>query len=532
MRTEALKDNPFRECIGTHITQYFDSNSGSTDSRAQEWDAHKVTLRGHCIATTWGTRNTLQKELVREEHTLSHLRMLLPENHQLGEQVKQVYRKCRDLETSLARIDYRHYIKRQHSEGDRSGRMLAWLLKEEHTNIPIGAIRGTDGTIHCSQLEINEIFADYYRTLYSDPQPHTQEAVLQYIQNIQLACLTPEQCEELETPLQLSEIRYAIKQISRNKTPGTDGLPIEYYATYIETLAPKLLEVFNEAWQKGTLPASLREALIVVLHKKGRDPLDVRSYRPLSLLNTDYKILGKILANRLRPLITAMVHPDQNGFIPGRSTFINNRRLIHVIQESRQMEGEPVAVSLDVEKAFDTLGWQYLHAVLGEMQFGPVFTRWLQTLYNGPLARVRVGRIISNNFSINRGTRQGCPLSPMIFALAMEPLACRLRSQALQWGILIQGRHEMVSLYADDSLVFLRQPEVNLVDLMEELDLFGVISGLRVNWPKSCVFPLKYTPTRRQNPIRDINITWKYDTFKYLGIQIYHEEADLLEGNL
>ena len=152
-----------------------------------------------------------------------------------------------------------------------------------------------------SQTEINEIFASYYHTLYTDPNPPALEAVHQSIQDIRLACLGPERSKELDEPLQLSEIKIAIRQISHNKAPGTDGLPMEYYASFVDTLASKLLELCNEAWQRGVLPPSLCEALIVVIHKAGRDPLDVRSCTPLSLLNTNYKILGKVLSNGLRP---------------------------------------------------------------------------------------------------------------------------------------------------------------------------------------------------------------------------------------
>ena len=95
--------------------------------------------------------------------------------------------------------------------------------------------------------------------------------------------------------------------MARNKVPGTDGFPVEYYEAYRATLAPKLLVVYHDAHQWGILPDSLREALIVVLPQYGRDPLEVSSYHPLSMLNIDYKILSKVLANRLLPLLSTLV---------------------------------------------------------------------------------------------------------------------------------------------------------------------------------------------------------------------------------
>ena len=141
------------------------------------------------------------------------------------------------------------------------------------------------------------------------------------------------------------------------------------------------------------------------------------------------------MANCLLPLVSSIVHPDQNGFIPGRATFLNTRRLCHIMGLVAGYESLPIAMSLDIEKAFDTLSWEYLWVVLEKLGIGPVFRRWVRLLYRATRTRVRTGCCISDSFQIHRGTRQGCPLSPIIFALAMGPLACWLRRRAAEWGI-------------------------------------------------------------------------------------------------
>ncbi|KAJ1100080.1 hypothetical protein NDU88_005169 [Pleurodeles waltl] len=159
-------------------------------------------------------------------------------------------------------------------------------------------------------------------------------------------------------PIELDEIQQALGQMAHNKAPGGSSLTAEYYQI-LQTLMP-YLEMLQEAYERGRLPESQREAIIVVLHKKGRDPLDVRSYRPLSLLNSDCKLLIKVLANRLLPLMPTLVHPDQSGFIPGPSTFTNIRCLLRLIAETPELDQTQTAVSLDVEKAFDRLGWPHM----------------------------------------------------------------------------------------------------------------------------------------------------------------------------
>ncbi|KAJ1197802.1 hypothetical protein NDU88_001650 [Pleurodeles waltl] len=292
------------------------------------------------------------------------------------------------------------------------------------------------------------------------------------------------------------------------------------------------MAMLKEALELGLLPDTCREALIAVLPKAGRDPLDVRSYRPLSLLNTDCKLLGKILANRLLPCMAELVHQDQAGFIPGRNTYSNIRNLIRLMSNPPVEDELQVVVSLDIEKAFDTLGWPFLIETLKRMGFGQTYIRWLRTLYTDPKARVKTGDTISEKFSIGRGTRQGCPLSPLLFALAIEPLAARLRMVAPAWGVTDGQTHQIVSLYADDALIFLRDHTVTLPGLLDLLEEFSSVAGLTVNWSKSCIFPMRPVPEAMRTPAGLGGLKWCHTTFKYLGVNIYHDSQDLRDGNL
>lgn len=165
------------------------------------------------------------------------------------------------------------------------------------------------------------------------------------------------------------------------------------------------------------------EAVIVVILKPGKDPSFCSLYRPISLLNA--KLLAKILANRPSTVITVLVHSDQTGFMSGRGTDINIRRLYTHIAVAQQ-ENAGVVASLDAEKAFDSVEWGFLWAVLSKYGFRPRFLTWIQMLYANPRVRVRTNGSLSDSFLLGRGTRQGCPLSPALFALALELLAIHL----------------------------------------------------------------------------------------------------------
>lgn len=173
-----------------------------------------------------------------------------------------------------------------------------------------------------------------------------------------------------------------------------------------------------------------------MIHKPGKPQDTCSSYRPISLLNYESKVLAKVLATRLGAVIQSLIHPDQSGFMPHRNTRLNLRRLFGVIQTLPMRPNTSAALlSLDAHMAFDSIEWNYLCAVLTKLGFGDNFRAWVQLLYTDPLARVCVNGTISRVFQLRRGTRQGCPLSPTLFALALELLTAWIRMDSLIWGI-------------------------------------------------------------------------------------------------
>lgn len=125
------------------------------------------------------------------------------------------------------------------------------------------------------------------------------------------------------------------------------------------------------------------------------------------------KILAKVLATRLNRIVSKLLHPDRTGFLPVRYTSINISRIHFNIQLPIEKEGTRAILSLDANKAFDSFEWHYLCRVLAEFQFGPRFTQWIKILYEGSRAKVRINGECSDWFQLEKGTRQGCPLSPL-----------------------------------------------------------------------------------------------------------------------
>lgn len=195
-------------------------------------------------------------------------------------------------------------------------------------------------------------------------------------------------------------------------------------------MTPILAEVYSESLSHGQLPHTLNEALISLILKKDKDPLDPGSYRPISLINVDCKVLTKVLAMRLENILPGIIHEDQVGFVKGRSSSDNLRRLLHLMFKSHQENTPVAAFSLDAEKAFDRVEWGFLLRVLEVFGFGSGFINWVKLIYKEPRASVLTNGQISPFFQLSRGTKQGDPLSPLLFILFLEPLAVAIREEA------------------------------------------------------------------------------------------------------
>lgn len=256
--------------------------------------------------------------------------------------------------------------------------------------------------------------------------------------------------------------------MNTGKSPGSDGFPVEYYKEYIDIITPILTMVF-EAFQSGSLPPSLNEALISLIPKKGRDHTDPANFRPISLINVDSKILAKVL-----------VHTDQVGFIKGRSSTDNLRRLMHLIWLNASSTVPVATVSLDTEKAFDRVEWDFLHSALLRFGFGSGFVKWIKIIYTKPKASVLTNGLISPLFDLSRGTRQGC-LSPLLFTIALESLAVAIRANPALKGVDGGGSKHKLMLYADDIFFLTSDPHNSLPALNCQVT--------KLTGPNQCPYP-------------------------------------------
>lgn len=273
--------------------------------------------------------------------------------------------------------------------------------------------------------------------------------------------------------------------MAKNKTPGLDGFQAEFYLAFWSVLGSDLVDVLNCAFRVGFLSVSQHRGLINLVFKADDRTL-LKNWRPISLLCVDYKIGSRAIAGRLLCVIDKVVSPDQSAGVPGR--FIGEK--VAYARDAIQYASDndlPLAVlTLDQEKAFDRVDWNFLFCTLEHLGFGPLFCKWVQTLYSGVQSSVIVNGHLSEFFNLQRGVRQGCPLSPLLYVLVAETLAATLKACPRIKGLSLPAplsSPSFLSQYADDTSILVITDD-SILAVFEVFDRYELGSGARLNLKK------------------------------------------------
>lgn len=530
-RVDLLSDVDFVNFISREIDFFLVTNRTPGISPSLLWETLKAFLRGQIISYT-AYSEKLRKEklstLTKQITQLDRAYAISPSSdifkERLTLQAEFDVLSTAHVENLLLKSGHTFY-----EQGDKVGKLLAHQLRQSCAAHQILQIQTQSG-VTTDLKQINEQFKQFYMSLYTSEQTTNPSSVMDdFFDLLKMPGVDPDLTEKLEAEISVDELKKVVYSMQSGKCPGLDGYPVEFYRTFIDKLAPILIDMYNESFILSKLPSTLTQASISLILKKNKDPLSCASYRPISLLSVDLKLLSKLLAKRLESVLPSIISPDQTGFIQNRHSFFNIRRLLNIVYNSTSCNTPEAIILLDAEKAFDRVEWQYLFYTLEKFGFGKNFITWVKLLYTNPTASVRTNNTYSEQFPLHRSTRQGCNLSPLLFAIAIEPLAIALRSNPSITGVIRDGVEHKLSLYADDLVLYLSNISVSIPTMIDVFYSFGQISGYKLNLDKSELFPLNIAA--REYPLQNFPFKVALHNFTYLGIKITNKFENLYSSN-
>ena len=484
--TSLLSDPSYLALI-TSFWSFWQTYAGHPDfvSVLDWWDQGKFYLRE--ITQTFSKakaagRRSRKSSLTRQLH---HLQSLFESGDQAAfSQLCAVQQELRGIALYEAKGAQVRTRCQWAEEGETSSSFFLNLESKRHSQKTMRSIRDPDtGLVHHDPFAILGVWRHYYDNLF------TAQACDRQAQDDMLAKLSRRlssaERDACEGVLTAEECLHALQGMPRGKTPGSDGFPMEFFLTFWQSLGADLVRVLNVAYETGQLSTSQRRGLIIVLYKKN-DRLETKNWRPISLLNVDYKIATRAISGRLLTVMSTIIGPDQTCGVRGR-TISSNLFLIRDLLEYVDREEIPLALlSLDQEKAFDRVDWGFLRRTLETFNFGPTFLRWITLFYTNIESAVVINGWTSSFFKPSRGVRQGCPLSPLLYVLTIEVLAVSLRTSPGITGVQLPGSLEQFkcSGYADDTTVAATS-DASIEETFTIYGQFERASGARLNRGKS-----------------------------------------------
>ncbi len=226
-----------------------------------------------------------------------------------------------------------------------------------------------------------------------------------------------------EDDISKAEISKALFSMKKGKSPGSDGLTIELYCAFWDLIENPLFSMYKECLEQKEMSPTIKQGVISLILKPDKDSLIIDNWRPITLLNVDYNILALIYGTRLKSGLSNIIGESQTGFMAKRHISSNIRLVLDILDYNHFVNSDALILFLDFYKAFDTIDHHFLLQSLHTFGLGNNFIQTVKMFYGGINSSVILQNYTSRRFFINRGVRQGCPISPFLFLIVVELLA-------------------------------------------------------------------------------------------------------------
>ena len=400
-------------------------------------------------------------------------------------------------------------------QGEKVSKYFLNLENRNYKEKLLTLVETADGNILTDQSKIKDEVRNFYKTLYSERE--VTECSFDNIDNANK--LQDEDKQQLEGKLTIDEIKYAVKGLSCNKSPGPDGYTAEFFKFFLLDLGTFILRAANFGLDKGEFSSTFRQGNIVLIPKDNKPKRFIKNLRPISLLSTMYKIVSTCIANRMKLILPNIIGDTQHAFLKSRNISSNIRFIYDTLIYTEENNIPGMLLSIDFEKAFDSISWSFLFRTLEFFNFGPIFIRWIRTFYSNIKSCISINGQYSDWFNIERGVRQGDPSSPYLYLVCAEILSLMIKSNDRIKGIQMRNNVNLLSQFADDTTLSLDGTEQSLKEAIDTITCFSQWSGLKINEDKTMIVWIGGSKGSNLRYFRDRNFVWEPgDSFKIVGI--------------
>jgi exonuclease III len=462
---------------------------------------------------------------------------ILAQHHAQSEDVeitKEVLDKEAELQQSFHKaclLEEEHWRQKSRSlwlkAGDRNTAFFHTQAQARKSYNSIAEIKDGNST-HKDFESIKRAAFNHFQNLYreegvTDPNSKFLEAVPSRI--------SPLMNQQLEAKISIQEIKEALSDMEPDKAPGPDGFTARFLQTCWQIVEKDLYKMILKSQNCQKIGGSTNSSFLALIPKE-KGAKEFNRFRPISLCNIGYKLITKVIANRLKGILPVIIPENQGGFVKGRQLADNYILVQEAIHSSHLRNEKGMVIKLDLANAFDRVRLSFLWEVLKKFGFGMGFLNWIRACIADPWIAPLVNGRATGFFKASRGLRQGCPLSPLLFVLHVSVLSFYLDQKLVDQEILglniARGvKNVNHTLFADDTLLLGAATSRSALRFKEVLDDYSEATGSCLNKGKCKVFCWNisaYTLSAISR-ILGFSASLSWSSFTYLGLPIFRKRA-------
>lgn len=528
-----LTDPDFLDEMNKNLNNWV-KNEDAVDEQEQ-WELCKLKIKQFCSDFGKEKARKRRNDILDLQIQLKKIEKQCgeePENETLQDVLLKTKQKLEILEISRAKGAQIRSRAKWIEDGEKNTKYFLTLERIRARSNYITHLTNENGHIVTNQMEVLNEITNYYTKLYSKKigaEDNIKEHVHNFMKDEHFPSLNEEEAELCEGLVSEHEIGIALQSMKNGSSPGCDGLTVEFYKVFWNQIKYILTKAFNAAFKRDEMSYTQKRGIIVLLHK-GKDlPRDrLNNWRPITLTNTDYKILAKTLAIRLSSVIGKLINQDQVGYLKGRNISTVIRTIDDAINYLNVTNKCGYLLALDYQKAFDSISKSFMLETLTTFGLKEQFRKWIELITKNTFSNINHGGWISSPFDLECGIRQGCPFSPLAFILAVELLAIKIRNSRID-GIELPGENECnnnlkIKQLADDTTLFLSN-KADIVEGSRIIDDFSKFSGLHLNVGKTKLMKLGKQADQENLPFETT------DKIKILGIYFENNNGANIKDN-
>jgi hypothetical protein len=351
----------------------------------------------------------------------------------------------------------------------------------------IWSISSEFGGTHCGQQAIKEEAVSHFTQFFkARDSPYLSES--SSIANLYPSMVTEEEADDLYRPVTLLELKDILNHFKKERSPGPDGWTSEFFIHFFDLVGEDILQMVEHSRLNGKVIGSINSTFLALIPKEN-NPVSFNDYRPISLCNLIYKIISKVLSNRIKPILERCLSAEQMGFLKGRRIQDAIGAAHEGLHSIKRKNSKALVLKLDLKKAFDSIDWGFLRLILLTAGFGIKITDWIMSCVTSATFVVLINGEATSFFKSERGLRQGCPLSLYLFIMIMEGLSLLLTKNVSDHqisGIKVSKFINLLHLiFVDDVLLMSKATPSEWNVILKLLQIFCIASDLCINYAKS-----------------------------------------------